>query len=170
MVDRGLARIDVSGRRTDKREQRARCAQDAGRGGRQRLHLALDGAPQPPCPSDPVTGLIACDWAPSYQLTIPDDWTSGVYLALLTNAAGYQNYVMFVVRDDRPAAFLYQQSIATDEAYNNYPADGQPLTWVQYENQIAIKPTRIPRQQQANPIVICPIKQGMRCRGDERGR
>jgi len=97
----------------------------AGRGGRQRLHLALDGAPQPPCPSDPVTGLIACDWAPSYQLTIPDDWTSGVYLALLTNAAGYQNYVMFVVRDDRPAPFLYQQSIATDEAYNNYPADGQ---------------------------------------------
>jgi hypothetical protein len=48
---------------------------------------------------------------------------SGVYLAMLTNAAGYQNATVFVVRDDRPAAFMYQQSIATDQAYNNYPND-----------------------------------------------
>src|SRR5881628_2937608 len=98
----------------------------AGLGGRLRLHVGpLGGVQQPPCDSDPTTGLIACNWAPSYTVTIPSDWTSGVYAALLTNAQGYQNYVMFVVRDDRPAPFLYQWSVATDQAYNNYPNDGR---------------------------------------------
>src|SRR5436309_9879173 len=98
----------------------------AGAGGRLRLHVdSLGGVQQPPCDSDPTTGLIACNWAPSYTVTIPSDWTSGVYAALLTNAQGYQNYVMFVVRDDRPAPFLYQWSVATDQAYNNWPNDGR---------------------------------------------
>jgi hypothetical protein len=57
-------------------------------------------------------------------LVVPSDWTSGIYAALLTNAQGYQNYVVFVVRDSRPAAFLFQHADATDEAYNNYPNDG----------------------------------------------
>src|SRR2546426_5674967 len=97
----------------------------AGLGGRLRLHVGpLDGVPQPPCDSDPITGLIACNWAPSYTLTIPSDWTSGVYVAHLINAQGYQNYVTFVVRDGRPAPFLYQWAVATDQAYNNYPNDG----------------------------------------------
>src|SRR5438034_2910474 len=97
-----------------------------GMGGRLRLHVGpLGGVQQPPCDSDPTTGLIACNWAPTYTLTIPSDWTSGVYVGLLTNAQGYQNYVMFVVRDGRPAPFLYQWSVATDQAYNNYPNDGR---------------------------------------------
>src|SRR5438874_13283243 len=97
----------------------------AGLGGRLRLHVGpLDGVTQPACPIVPTTGLIACNWAPSYTLTVPTDWTSGVYAALLTNAQGFQNYVMFVVRDGRPAPFLYQQSIITDEAYNDYANDG----------------------------------------------
>ena len=32
--------------------------------------------------------------------------------------------MMFVVKDGRPAPFLYQQSVSTDQAYNNYPNDG----------------------------------------------
>ncbi|TLY46614.1 MAG: hypothetical protein E6K59_00005, partial [Nitrospirae bacterium] len=97
----------------------------AGLGGRLLFHAGpLNGFQQSACVPDPITGLIACNWAPSYILTIPSDWTSGVYLALLTNAAGYQNYVMFVVRDDRPAPFLFQQSVMTYQAYNNYPDDG----------------------------------------------
>ncbi|HYL16388.1 MAG TPA: N,N-dimethylformamidase beta subunit family domain-containing protein [Terriglobales bacterium] len=98
----------------------------AGLGGRLFFHAGpLNGVQQSACATDPTTGLIACNWVPSYTLTIPSDWTSGIYLALLTNAAGYQNYVMFVVRDGRPAAFLYQQSVITDQAYNNYPDDGR---------------------------------------------
>jgi hypothetical protein len=96
-----------------------------GTGGRLRYTSAtLDGVKQPDCPPDATTGLIACDWAPGLALTIPPDWTTGIYLAVLTNAAGYENYVMFVVRDDRPAAFLYQYGVLTDQAYNNWPNDG----------------------------------------------
>ena len=96
----------------------------AGLGGRLRLHVGpLDGVQQPPCTSDPNTGLLACNWNPSYTLTVPSDWTSGVYGAKLTNAQGLQNYVIFVVKDGRPAPFLYQQGIATDQAYNDYPHD-----------------------------------------------
>src|SRR6266566_972887 len=97
-----------------------------GLGGRLQRHAGpLDGAPQSACDSDPNTGLIACNWAPSYTLQIPGDWTSGLYLALLTNSLGYQNYMMFVVRDERPADLLWQQSVTTEQAYNNYPADGR---------------------------------------------
>jgi hypothetical protein len=83
------------------------------------------GTSQPACPLDgPAgtnTGLIECDWSgPSY--TIPTGWTSGVYLAVLTNDANYQNYVSFVVRDDaRQAALLYQQPVMNYQAYNPYP-------------------------------------------------
>src|SRR6266550_501662 len=95
-----------------------------GKGGRLELHAgALAGISQPTCPSDATTGLTACNWAPSYTMTIPTGWTSGVYMAVLTNAAGYQNYVNFVVRDGRLAPFLYQHSINTAEAYNDFPDD-----------------------------------------------
>jgi hypothetical protein len=95
-----------------------------GAGGRLRLHVGpLAGIQQSACPTDASTGMIACTWTPAYTTTIPSDWTSGVYLALLTNAAGYQNYIDFVVRDGRPAALLYQQSVTTYGAYNNYPDD-----------------------------------------------
>jgi hypothetical protein len=98
----------------------------AGLGGRLRLQVGpLNGVQQPPCTvQDPNTGLISCNWAAAYTLTVPSDWTSGVYAAKLTNAQGFQNYVIFVVKDGRPAPFLYQHGILTDEAYNNYPNDG----------------------------------------------
>jgi len=85
----------------------------------------LDGVPQSVCPVDATTGLIECAWTPSYTLTVPANWTSGVFLVQLTNAQGYQNYITFVVRDDtRRADILYQQSVTTYQAYNNYPDDG----------------------------------------------
>ena len=94
-------------------------------GGRLRLHAGpLSGVHQQTCPRDGTTGMVACNWSASYALTVPSDWTSGIYLALLTNAQGYQNYIIFVVRDGRAAPFLYQQSVSTYAAYNNYPADG----------------------------------------------
>jgi hypothetical protein len=95
-----------------------------GLGARHRLRLGpLNGTQQPPCTPDPNTGMIACNWAPAYTLTVPSDWTSGIYTAKLTNDQGYHNYVMFVVRDGRPAAFLHQSPVTTDHAYNNYPDD-----------------------------------------------
>ena len=85
----------------------------------------LQGVAQPACPVDAVTGLIECDWTASYTLTVPTTWTSGVFVVMLTNAQGYQNYITFVVRDDaRVADIMFQQAVATYQAYNNYPDDG----------------------------------------------
>ncbi len=97
-----------------------------GNGGRLLQHIGpLEGVTQPACPVDPTTGLIECKWSASHILTVPNTWTSGIYLALLTNAQGYQNYISFVVRDDaRRADMLYQQPVDTYQAYNNYPDDG----------------------------------------------
>jgi len=97
-----------------------------GLGGRLLQHVGpLNGVQQPACPVDSVTGLIECPWTASYTLTVPTTWTSGVFLVQLTNAQGYQNYIDFVVRDDaRRADILYQQSVTTYQAYNNYPNDG----------------------------------------------
>src|SRR6266446_5132511 len=98
-----------------------------GLGGRLLQHIGpLNGVPQPTCPTDATTGMIECHWSPAYTLATQTSWTSGVYLALLTNAQGYQNYIAFVVRDDsRVAALLYQQPVATYQAYNDYPNDSK---------------------------------------------
>src|SRR5436190_12461001 len=97
-----------------------------GLGGRLLQHIGpFNGTQQPRCPVNATTGLIACNWSPGYILSVPTTWTSGIYLAVLTNAQAYQNYIIFVVRDDnRTAPLLYQQSVATYQAYNNYPNDG----------------------------------------------
>jgi N,N-dimethylformamidase beta subunit-like protein len=95
-----------------------------GLGARLMQHVALAGVQQATCPTDATTGMIECHWAPAYSLATQTSWTSGIYLALLTNAQGYQNYIIFCVRDDsRVASLLYQQPVTTYQAYNNYPWD-----------------------------------------------
>ncbi len=96
-----------------------------GLGGRLVQHIGpLNGTLQPACPTDATTGMSECQWASAYTLATQSSWTSGIYVALLTNAQAYQNYIVFVVRDDsRVAALLYQQPVTTYQAYNNYPDD-----------------------------------------------
>jgi|SRR5579862_1190829 len=76
---------------------------------------------------DPETGLIECQWDDPYILHIPrspdpTDWASGIYLVLLTaEPSGKQNYIIFVVRDDvRRSDLLFQSSVATYQAYNDW--------------------------------------------------
>lgn len=97
-----------------------------GKGGRLMRHVGpLRGVTQPRCPMNSTTGLLQCSWSRGYRLWVPSTWTSGVYVAVLTNQRLYQNYVVFAVRDDvRVADFLYQQSVLTYQAYNKYPDDG----------------------------------------------
>jgi hypothetical protein len=65
--------------------------------------------------------MIACKWVDPYPVTIPTDWLSGVYLAKLTGVpSGNQSYIMFVVRDDRRADFVFQSTVTTYQAYNNW--------------------------------------------------
>src|SRR5256886_9740122 len=73
----------------------------------------LQGTQQSPCPVDATTGLIACGWGPGSTPATPPRRTARISTGLVTNAAGYQNYVIFVVRDGRPARLRYQQSVST---------------------------------------------------------
>jgi hypothetical protein len=94
-----------------------------GLGGRLMQHVnPIKGVAQPACPVvDVATHLVACSWPASYSMTIPRSWTDGIYLVVLTNANLYQNYITFVVRDDtRRADLLFQQSVNTYQAYNDW--------------------------------------------------
>lgn len=82
----------------------------------------LQGQPQPDPPTGPKR-LRACTWEPSATIEIPGDWLSGVYLGKLTALReGLQSYVIFIVRDDRRADFLFQCSDTTWAAYNRWPS------------------------------------------------
>jgi hypothetical protein len=85
--------------------------------------IVLDGHLQPIPVPDAATHLIECHWADPYLLHIPaSGWVSGVYLALLTTQTnGLQSYIVFVVRDDaRSSALLFQSSVTTYQAYNDW--------------------------------------------------
>lgn len=94
-----------------------------GHGGRLMLATGpISGTSQPPCGIDSATGMVACDWTVAYSLQVPSTgWISGVFVAKLINADGYQNYVPFVLRDDRVADLRYQLAVTSYQAYNNYP-------------------------------------------------
>ncbi len=91
-----------------------------GAGARLVLHVAgLAGISQPACPQDPIRRTVSCAWTNPYALSVPTAWRSGVYLAKLTRADGYQSYIIFVVRDDSShSPLLFQTSVNTYQAYN----------------------------------------------------
>lgn len=83
----------------------------------------LEGIVQPEPYYDWDTGLASCShWAISHSLTIPEDWVSGIYIAkLVCPDTGGENYILFVVRNDaHKADILFQQSVTTYQAYNDY--------------------------------------------------
>ena len=95
----------------------------SGAGGRlMRSYEPFKGVTQP----DPPIGekrLRDCRWKPCATIKIPRDWLSGVYLGKLTSLReGLQSYVIFIVRDDRPADFIFQCSDTTWQAYNRWPS------------------------------------------------
>ncbi len=103
-----------------------------GRGARLMTALGpFSGKPQPVPPVGPRR-LRECRWEPSATLSIPADWPSGVYLGRLTTLPAratepyWQSYVVFIVRDDRPADILLQCSDNTWQAYNRWP-DGYSI-------------------------------------------
>ena len=80
-----------------------------------------DGRVQVVPPPD-ADGLVECAWTDPYELAIPADWVTGIYLAKLTTKdTAKQSYIPFVVRDDvRAATYLVQSSVTTFQAYNNW--------------------------------------------------
>jgi putative cell wall-binding protein len=94
-----------------------------GLGGRRVTGGTFNGTPQPACQTLMPEGTITCDWARSVQLQTTEDWTSGVYVVVLTRGTK-QNYASFVVRDgDRTGALVHIQPTFTYQAYNNFPAN-----------------------------------------------
>lgn len=70
---------------------------------------------------DAVTGMIECAWPAVHAVTIPEEWTSGYYVAKLTQApSGKQAHIPFVVRDARAADHLMVSAVTTWQAYNNW--------------------------------------------------
>ncbi len=75
-----------------------------------------------PVPEDGNNQLIECNWEPGFEIEIPDHWISGVYLGKMTAiSSGLQSYVVFIVRDNRPADFIFQCSDLTWQSYNRWP-------------------------------------------------
>ena len=94
-----------------------------GDGGRLVAELGpFEGVEQP----EPPVGekrLRDCEWTPGAEWKVPADAVSGVYLGKLTaEADGTQSYVIFIVRDDRQADFIFQCSDHTWQAYNRWPS------------------------------------------------
>ncbi|MBM79016.1 MAG: hypothetical protein CMJ78_00280 [Planctomycetaceae bacterium] len=100
-----------------------------GTGARHMTQLGpLAGSTQPVPDMTPAPArLRECRWEPNIELTIPEDWPSGVYLGKLTTIPKtksepyWQSYVIFIVRDNRPADVLFQCSDNTWQAYNQWP-------------------------------------------------
>jgi len=98
-----------------------------GRGARLMTTLGPFAGQAQPVPPVGEKRLRECRWEPAARLVIPKDWPSGVYLGRLSlvpdeQTGGYwQNYVVFIVRDNRPADILFQCSDNTWQAYNRWP-------------------------------------------------
>jgi hypothetical protein len=98
-----------------------------GRGARLMRTLGPFPGRAQPTPKPGAKNLHECRWEPATRLTIPEDWTSGVYLGRLTTRPErddqpyWQSYVVFIVADDRPADILFQCSDNTWQAYNRWP-------------------------------------------------
>ena len=100
-----------------------------GRGARLMTTLGpIAGKPQP-VPEVGPERVRECRWEPNAELKIPADWPSGVYLGRLTripesrNVHGWQTFIVFIVKDRRPADILFQCSDNTWQAYNRWPDD-----------------------------------------------
>jgi len=93
-----------------------------GLGGRHVARLGPFAVEPQPEPEVGQNRLRECRWAPATELTIPADWTSGVYLGKLScDKHRYQSYVIFIVCDARRADLLFQCSDNTWHAYNKWP-------------------------------------------------
>jgi hypothetical protein len=105
------------------------------------LRASLSNSPNHSAP-------IECNWQDPYVLEVPDDWTSGFYLAKLTASSGQQSYIIFVVKDHRPSDFLFQSSVTTYQAYNNWGgkslyewnSQGRQVAKVSFNRPYAISP------------------------------
>lgn len=94
-----------------------------GKGGRLIFNSGpVNGISQPACTiTDPNIRLGECNWSTTYTLAVGSDWTTGLYIAKLSDRrTGKQSQVWFVVRHDSSTSdILFQSSFSTFLAYSN---------------------------------------------------
>ena len=94
-----------------------------GKGGRHLVSLPAVEVTTQKTPEPGSNRVMVCDWPTAFQWTVPADALSGVYLGKLTAlSSGHDSYVIFIVRDDREADFVFQCSDHTWQAYNRWPS------------------------------------------------
>jgi hypothetical protein len=115
-----------------------------GKGGRHLLRLGpFPGKTQETPPVGPER-LRECRWEKCTTLTIPRDWTSGVYLGKLSaKKHRYQSYLIFIVRDSRPADFVFQCSDSTWQAYNKWPDEYSLYTNDRKDGKVLVSGVRV---------------------------
>ncbi|HEY7417112.1 MAG TPA: N,N-dimethylformamidase beta subunit family domain-containing protein [Ktedonobacteraceae bacterium] len=94
-----------------------------GLGGRLLLTIPVLHSIKQPAPTiDPATRMVDCsNWRDPMTLMIPATWVSGIYVVKLISSQGYMRYTLFVVRNDASRApILFQSSVLTYQAYNNW--------------------------------------------------
>jgi hypothetical protein len=70
---------------------------------------------------DPSTGLIRAPWSAALTFAAPDDWASGIYLAVLRPEDGEPRYATFVLRETVATAPILLLSAATNhQSYNHW--------------------------------------------------
>ena len=91
-----------------------------GLGGRLVYRSAMVAAgAQPPPTVSPGIGTVSCPWSPTLSFTVNDSWPPGCYLLKLVGDGGQEQFVPLTVRDDAStAAFVFQSSVTTWQAYN----------------------------------------------------
>ena len=70
----------------------------------------------------PMAFAQGCGWPIGFELSIGENWESGLYLAVLTNGNGAQTYINFIVKSAKPgtaAAMLLCWPVTTCQAYNS---------------------------------------------------
>jgi N,N-dimethylformamidase beta subunit-like, C-terminal len=74
---------------------------------------------QPASVLTPGVGTVSCPWSPTLMVNIDKDWPPGCYLLKLVGDGGEQQFVPLTVRDDTSkAAYVFQNSVTTWQAYN----------------------------------------------------
>jgi hypothetical protein len=105
-----------------------------GNGARKVLSLGPIDAKTQSTPPDGEKNLRDCKWEKTFGFKIPTDWVSGVYIGKMTaKVSGYQSYIVFIVKDDRKADFVFQCSDFTWQQYNRWPEWRSGYDW-HYEN------------------------------------
>ncbi|MCU0707266.1 MAG: hypothetical protein MUF23_03145 [Pirellula sp.] len=110
------------------------------------LHSIVSVPTEPqPTPTPGPYRLMQCQWPGVAHWTIPVDAVSGVYLAKLTSKkTEIESFVVFIVRDRRPADLVFQCSDFTWQAYNRWPSqyslydDGQREWYWGGESQVSM--------------------------------